>query len=712
MFNSAPNLHEVQFNDCDRLMLQQLNIRKFLAETVDQAAKSDDGEIESGTVDTVPEHWKLVNDGISLHPWQTECLERWVESGRGTVKVATGGGKTIFALAAAQEIQNRSERDLCVAIIVPTIPLMNQWLDELRGSNLPESAIGLLGGGYKAESIHHPRILICVLNSARKYLPPLIERLNLQSKLLLIVDECHRTQAKMARRVFNVNARFTLGLSATPESHAPDESVPSDEIYSESVVGKALGPVIYEFSLKDSVEAGLLTPFEVRHVGLTLNKKERVRYDALSREISDLSKPLRIGHARSRSKMSFIPWCRARAEKQDGDAARFVSLTNSRKHLLFRASARFDLTLKILDLTTRDPDRQAIVFHESVDEIERIFTQATANGLPVVLENSRLHQSTRDESIELFRRGIARGIISAKSLIEGFNVPSADIGIIAASNASVRQRIQSLGRLLRKKSSGSKAIIIVIYVKDTTDEEIYRSADWEAVIGTERNRYFEWVQEPDRVSDDFDTLFNNMQETGEPPLEYRPPCNDLNTADLKMGQEYPARPDGQSLLVDHAKNLKTETKTLVNASASQVDQVVRINRYRRAVLTRCGHLIARRDSTFRKNATWIYLGSCDQPDADSNQIVLTVKKQSGRREIARKFGRSQIFAFGPDKCSSSKAGKTRDDLLAWVTLKEVENSKTISKLYWDGKDSYWIELNGVRTRFDQPAEVLEFPEQN
>ena len=103
--------------------------------------------------------------------------------------------------------------------------------------------------------------------------------------------------------------------------------------------------------------------------------------------------------------------------------------------------------------------------------------KAKENNLPVVLEHSDLSKRLRDENIDLFRRDIAKIIVSAKSLVEGFNVPSADLGIIAASSGSPRQRIQSLGRLLRKSGKDdSLATVFVLYIKDTEDEAIYQNA--------------------------------------------------------------------------------------------------------------------------------------------------------------------------------------------------------------------------------------------
>ena len=189
---------------------------------------------------SIPACWRLVPEEVTLHNWQRECLPCWLDRGRGTVKVATGGGKTLFALAAAQELQNEREPDLRLVVVVPTIPLMFQWHEELRRGNLPSSAIALMGGGREVPPLSSVRVLICVLNSARERLPDLVRKADWSGRMLLVVDECHRAAAEQAKRIFDVQPRYTLGLSATPESESEPGDVPTDVAYEQGVVGRAL----------------------------------------------------------------------------------------------------------------------------------------------------------------------------------------------------------------------------------------------------------------------------------------------------------------------------------------------------------------------------------------------------------------------------------------------------------------------------------------
>src|SRR2546421_10067067 len=125
-----------------------------------------------------------------------------------------------------------------------------------------------------------------------------------------------------------------------------------------------------------------------------------------------------------------------------------------------------------------------------------LFETLRRDGFPVVAEHSEFSDSMRAESLRLFRAGAAQIIVSARSLIEGFNVPSADLGIVVAASSSVRQRVQTLGRLLRKSrahdGSEKHAKLFVLYAAETVDELIYEKADWESFVGAERNSYSHW----------------------------------------------------------------------------------------------------------------------------------------------------------------------------------------------------------------------------
>jgi superfamily II DNA or RNA helicase len=706
--SSAP---VVPFGNAERLLLAQLETARSIHErregkSVDAAAV----QCETQGLDEGP--WKLLSARFTPHDWQRRCLDKWLPLGRGTVKVATGGGKTKFALLAAQELQRTRAPDLRMVVVVPTVPLMYQWRDELLEGDVRADEVGLLGGGSDPPDLGRVRILISVINSARERLPDLVRSAGWSERLLLVVDECHRANAEKAQRIFDAKPAFTLGLSATPEQELEGEGIPPDEAYARGPVGQGLGPIIFEFSLKESAEAGLVTPFEIWHVGLPLTADEANEHRKLSSEISDLRETLQAIHRRARSTQNFIAWCQTQASrggKAADDAGQFISLTSRRKRLLYRADSRIAAALAFLREGLADPASRAIVFHELIEETESLYGDAVRSGLPAVLEHSQLPGALRDGNIELFRRGTARVVVSAKSLIEGFNVPAADLGIIAASTGSARQRIQSLGRMLRKKADGRTARVIVLYIRDSEDEIIYETADWAGIVGAERNRFFEWKAVPE-ASDDWRA---GLREVQDPPRRYRPPSSEIDVSDLRPGDPYPGKADGVELKIDQQFNARDQNEVVVAVDPSMVRQVVELNPLRRARITPAGHLIVRVDD--RGEPDWRFLGRADATPAaeTTGQVILKIKQSRGQRHFALgdgKGGQSVRFALSSENGATEAGDRIRRQLFAWIGEVEASRALTVRELLWDCADRYWLEIGGERLEFPGPGAKLEFKE--
>lgn len=70
--------------------------------------------------------------------------------------------------------------------------------------------------------------------------------------------------------------------------------------------------------------------------------------------------------------------------------------------------------------------------------------------------------SDRVRTLLEYRQGRIQVLVSCRALDEGFNVPETEIGIIAASTATHRQRVQRLGRILRPAGNKDHAIIYSI----------------------------------------------------------------------------------------------------------------------------------------------------------------------------------------------------------------------------------------------------------
>ena len=439
-------LEPFAMSPADQVLRQQLNILDYWSEQAREKAR------ETGThvpIDlavmpsSLPDRWSL-SRGVELRAWQKACRDKWFKSGkRGVIKVVTGAGKTVLACGIIEQLQNSEAPQLRVAIVVPTVVLLAQWYELLtEHSNLPPGAVGRLGGGYQDKFDGAVRILVCVLNSAASKLSKLVA--SLTAPLLLIVDECHRAGATQMSEVFQTRRTYNLGLSATPEREvdaAEDEEAvlvdtePDEpENFDDSLLGQELGPIIFELGYLEALKEGILARFQLQHYGLPLEPQERVRYERMSREITDLRRSLQSQvKGRGMDGGALVGWARKVASRGGSalstQAANYVALTGQRKQLVYHAKARALAVERLVEQALADAeDTRILLFHESVAEVMRIFALLRQKGVPVVAEHSQLPDALRAESLHLFRTGAARVLVSARSLIEGFDVPAADGG--------------------------------------------------------------------------------------------------------------------------------------------------------------------------------------------------------------------------------------------------------------------------------------------
>jgi len=723
---------DVILSEQDSLVLHQLRILEWLDQSGRSKPKTDQiNDTAEPLVVEIPQRWDLTQ-GIEPYEWQKTCIANWFDNdGRGTVKVVTGGGKTLLALTVAQELQNTKEPDLYLAIVVPTIVLMHQWRDELiEKGNLPPEAIGRLGGGYDDTIGGHVRILITVLASASSRLSKAVSKARVSNRLMLIVDECHRSGSKDMSKVFETDRSYSLGLSATPER---EDDV--DAGYDESKVGQALGKIIYEFNLIDALREGLVPKFTINHYGLSLTKAERSKYEDYSRSITDAMSKLKEKHRSSRSKGDFFSWARSYATRNSGElggvAMRFISDSSRRRELLNRMDARH---LAVEELLQREfkinPDARVILFHESIDEVMDLFRRLREKGLPAIAEHSELPGSIRETGLDLFRRGIAKVIVSARSLIEGFNVPAVDVGIIVASSGSVRQRIQSLGRVLRRHRGADgeekTSCIYVLYASDTSEEFLYSKHDWDATTGVEQNRYFKWDLKSEPVLQDG------------PPRTPLPTESQVDKSSLEPGGVYPGAYEGIELSCDSQANITNEDGEFLKKIDGLSDQIAKVkgsagrfkvtpkNRY---VLIRIpssdgweNRFITQLDQPLQfENASastqslddmedWLQsagIGS-EYPFGDLKPTTEYRFKRKSGGVIAKKIKDGEMYARGEEKANDAEMGKDAETLVAAILQLHTKGSP-ISKIEINRLNHVIYRESGKLFFVCQLNKGLEFP---
>lgn len=352
-------------------------------------------------------------------------MGRWLAADRrGIVSVVTGGGKTIFALSCIDHIQPDT-----TLVVVPTVALLDQWWSEAADFfdlELDEIHIVKAGGNLRTGTIN-----LAVLNTASK----LWQDARLR-KCFLIVDECHKAASAYFRTALDVPKMASLGLSATPQRQY-DEGL-------QDVLIPALGPIIFEYSYKDALRDGVIVPFNLQNVVFDLEPERQEEYDKLTRTIARA-----IG-------------------KYGADAPETVALYIKRARVMNLSMERIRLALKIV---AAHRTSKVLVFHEDIEACNLIHHVLTQNRVRSGIYHSKLTMRARVQMLAAYRRGDIDVLVTCRALDEGFNVPETQIGIIAASTATRRQRIQRLGRILRPASGKEGAVIFTLVA---TEPEVER----------------------------------------------------------------------------------------------------------------------------------------------------------------------------------------------------------------------------------------------
>ena len=522
--------------------------------------------------------------------WQVEAVAEWIngegkekhEPFNGIVSVVTGAGKTVMALLAIQEFFQKFP-DAKVSVIVPTRVLMYQWARDLsKLLAIPSYQIGFRGDGFKESFINHSekKILILIVNSAIQdnFLKNDITKLDKELKHLLIADECHRYTGEKFKKIFQCRRDANLGLSATPieREEYTEINIHNPEDLDSSILIDELGPIYFELNYRKALEANLISKFSVNYIGVELTFEERQTYDNYTKALAKVLEKIRLRYGNRLDLMESVSLDQKlqvilkNDEKPDSAISQYFRLVRERRNVVYDAINRKGAYYNLLEKAIME-GKKTIVFHEKIDQLEEIvspverrkyvssgrgrdkrsdYEQDVDKKLEALLyKNSYrpvMYHSGHEKDVwnrwamDWFQDGTANTMLSVKALIEGIDVPEADVGIVRVSSSSVRQRIQATGRILRRlKDKHSE--MYVIFVMKTVDENIFNKYDWQKELGSSEIKYYHWIP----VEENLTLGKLEEKELGELPRkekyeDKRPPL-EIDVSNLKVGDEYPGR---------------------------------------------------------------------------------------------------------------------------------------------------------------------------
>jgi superfamily II DNA or RNA helicase len=144
---------------------------------------------------------------------------------------------------------------------------------------------------------------------------------------------------------------------------------------------------------------------------------------------------------------------------------------NVRKRKLLLSCAENKLSTSINRIIKKHPDERIMIFSESLDSINKLRDRLESEGIKAMAIDSKMNSTERQVILSKWGREFCP-LLSVHTLEIGYDVPQVRIEIILASTSNMNQVIQRIGRVIRKYEGKELALIYVVYVSDTKDDNI------------------------------------------------------------------------------------------------------------------------------------------------------------------------------------------------------------------------------------------------
>jgi DNA phosphorothioation system restriction enzyme len=387
---------------------------------------------------------------LHLRSYQKQAIASWFgNQGRGTLKMATGSGKTIAALAIATELYHRIGLQVLL-ILCPYRHLVNQWAREcemfglapiLAFENVNTWQSQLSTQLYNVSASLQPFLTIITTNatliseglqSQLRYFP---------DKTLIIGDEAHNLGAPRLEESLPRQIGLRLALSATPERYFDESGTAGLLDY--------FGPVIPpELTLADAIRAGALVRYLYYPLLVNLTENEGYAYLKLTK---------RIG------------WVLSHQETMDLNHDDLRGLVMQRARLVGAASNKLNVLRELMK--TRMHTSHTL-FYCGDGTVEQSGSRGSNRQLEAVSHllgselGYRVNTYTADTAIEKreelrrqFESGELQGLVAIRCLDEGVDIPAIKTAVILASSGNPRQFIQRRGRILRPHPNKDRATL-------------------------------------------------------------------------------------------------------------------------------------------------------------------------------------------------------------------------------------------------------------
>jgi superfamily II DNA or RNA helicase len=383
---------------------------------------------------------------------QAEALDAWKSSGRrGTVCLATGFGKTYVGVQALTEY---TSKHLKVLIVTPTEPIRDRnWVDEINKWGNPSDL---------TEHLVHAE---CI-NTVYKWTEAQIDEFS-----LIVIDEVHTTFGEAFSRLYDIAPHHDiLGLTATPPRHRKDQmSLMNQEV-----------PVVYEITLQEGVELGVLAPFKLYNLAVPMPPKEMKKYQVFDRMFNEARTNISLWKQEqwvegNKIRESIFDLAKKYKDKAYQDhvlhehAIKFWQGMSLRKWACYNNSNKKKVSIELVKML---PKEKWILFTKSQKFCDELAKQLNKKKINALSYHSGMDKKIRENVLDKFSRKNSKYsvLVSVDALNAGFNLPTLGAGISVSGVSTELPNIQQLGRILRQQEN-KQAVFFNLYSPNTQEEK-------------------------------------------------------------------------------------------------------------------------------------------------------------------------------------------------------------------------------------------------
>ena len=260
--------------------------------------------------------YELFDDlNFKLRDYQHEIVSRCLKHGWGTVKSATGSGKSLCIASLIRNIKGNifSKRVFCL-VVVPGLTLSRQLSNDFKTYGVPFTY-----GAWTTAGL--PQDVDVVICNTELLLSQFEDNKWVENVDLLIVDECHKCKAgsKLAKMLRRIKTPNRFGFTGTfPEKKYVD-------IW--KIIG-TFGPLLYEKASKELRDDNTLTDVEVTMVKLQHGRDDKPEYSTSSDRTPTENYHIELNHVYNHTRRN--EFIRALVSKSKGNS---LVLVNHLEHI-------------------------------------------------------------------------------------------------------------------------------------------------------------------------------------------------------------------------------------------------------------------------------------------------------------------------------------------------------------------------------------------